>query len=196
MTRDDLIAFTDDLAAEYNAAKIPHPVHLSDGNEDQLIAAFRDIAPDDWALGGWRFHYQSLLKGVPADELRAAIRRGESMSLAFPEHRILCSAIVGGILPIALGVALAIKRVGGPERVHCWLGDMTAEGGMAHECMAYARNHRLPIRWIIEDNSVSVCTDTRAAWGGVTDWSALPDVLFYRYKSRYPHAGSGKRIEF
>ena len=76
------------------------------GNEDHLIRVFRDIAPGDWALGGWRFHYQCLLKGVPPAELKAAIRRGDSMSLAFPEHRILCSAIVGGILPIAVGIAV------------------------------------------------------------------------------------------
>ena len=44
------------------------------------------------------------------------------------------------------------------------MGDMTAETGIAHECIKYARNHQLPIRFIVEDNGKSVCTDTREAW--------------------------------
>lgn len=191
-----MIAFESDIAAEFNAGKIRHPVHLSDGNEDGVIRAFDVIEPDDWVLGGWRFHYQCLLHGVPADDLKAAIMRGESMGLQFPERRILCSAIVGGILPIALGIAMAIKRLGTKDRVHCWLGDMTAMGGVFHECWAYARNHRLPIRWVIEDNGISVCTDTRSAWGGTEDWSERENVLYYRYQSKYPHAGAGVRVQF
>jgi len=192
MTPDDLRAFATDIAETFNRGEIPHPVHLSDGNEEQLIEVFQRIAPDDWCLGGWRFHSQCLLKGVSRETLKAAIMRGESIGLCFPEHRILCSAIVGGILPIAVGVALAIKRKGGNEWVHCWVGDMTAMTGMFWECMEYARRQRLPLRWIIEDNQKSVCTPTTEAWGE----EAPAMMIRYSYESRWPHAGSGKRIEF
>jgi len=192
LTPADLRAFAQDIAAEFNAGKIPHPVHLSDGNEDALIEAFRQVGQNDWCLGGWRFHSQCLLKGVPPAELKAAIMRGESIGLAFPEHRILCSAIVGGILPIALGIALGIKRAGGSEWVHCWLGDMAERGGMFHECREFAMGHRLPIRWIVEDNGMSVCTPTAEVWGEPTP----PNIVRYEYKSKWPHAGAGKRVEF
>src|SRR3990172_991541 len=108
MTPADLIAFEQEIADLFNAGMIPHPVHLSVGNELDLIEIFKDIAPDDWCLGGWRFHHQCLLHGVPPETLKTAIMRGQSMHLAFTGRRILCSSIVGGILPIALGIALGI----------------------------------------------------------------------------------------
>ena len=193
MTRDELIAFEDSMAAEFNSGQIPYPVHLSDGNEDDLIELFKDIEPRDWICGSWRFHIQCLLKGVPQEELRAAIRTGASISLCFPEYRVVASAIVGGIVPIAMGIALGIKRAGGPERAHCWLGDMTAETGIAHEAMKYARNHGLPIRWIVEDNGYSVCTPTKDVWGGR---SYVEADAHYSYKSKYPHCGGGVRVQF
>lgn len=192
MTRDDLIAFETEVAELFNAGKIPHPVHLSDGNEQQLIDVFRHVGPNDWVLGSWRMHYQCLLKGVPRETLRAAILSGQSIALNFPEHRIVSSAIVGGVLPIAVGLAMAIKRAGGAERVHCFLGDMTALTGGFHECLTYAASHDLPVRWIVEDNGVSVCTPTRAAWGE----PGQADVVSYAYRSRYPHAGAGQRVQF
>jgi pyruvate dehydrogenase E1 component alpha subunit len=195
MTPSDLIAFETEIADLFNQGKIRHPVHLSDGNEAQLIEIFKGIDIErDWICGSWRAHYHCLLKGVPPEELKAAIMAGQSMALCFPEYRIVSSAIVGGILPIALGIAMGIKRDGGSERVLCFLGDMTALSGIFHECSQYASWHDLPIRWIIEDNGVSVCTDTRSAWG-ITK-NAKPKRSGYAYKSKYPHAGAGVRVEF
>jgi pyruvate dehydrogenase E1 component alpha subunit len=146
-------------------------------------------------LGGWRFHTQCLLHGVPPEKLKAAIMSGHSMRLTFPEHRIYCSSIVGGILPIAVGIAMGIKRRGGTELVHVWSGDMTAEGGQFHECRKFSAWNDLPIRFIIEDNALSVCTDTVSAWGGRQIWEQ-EGVTYYRYQSRFPHAGAGCRVEF
>ncbi len=193
MNRDDLIDFETGIAEEFNAGKIPYPVHLSDGNEDQLIEIFEDVGPDDWVLGSWRSHYHCLLKGVPPMELRAAILNGHSIALCFPEYRILNSAIVGGSIPIALGIAMGIKRSGGTEMVHLFCGDMTCETGIFHECEKYARWHDLPIRFVIEDNGLSVCTDTVATWNGYSENEHLGT---YQYKSQYPHAGAGLRIQF
>ncbi len=164
MTADDLRAFEEDIAQEFNAGKIRAPVHLSDGNEDMMLQIFQHVKPEDWVCGSWRMHYQCLLKGVPPAELKAEIMAGRSISLCFPEHRIISSAMVGGILPIAVGIAMAIKRLGGSETVWVFAGDMTAETGMFHECYKYAVNWGLPMRFICEDNRLSVCTDTRAVW--------------------------------
>jgi pyruvate dehydrogenase E1 component alpha subunit len=199
LTKADLIAFEEDIANEFNQAKIRAPVHLYSGNEEQMLEIFRDIAADDWVLCSWRSHYQCLLKGVPPAELKAEIMAGRSISLCFPEYRVLSSAIVTGVLPIAVGVALAIKRAGGANRVHCFMGEMTSETGSAHECMKYARQHDLPVRWIVEDNGKSVCTDTREVWKMPVlsqENSTDPNVVFYKYQTRYPHAGAGKRVQF
>ena len=199
LTRDDLIAFETDIATEFNQAKIRAPVHLYSGNEDAMIEIFKQIRPDDWVLCSWRSHYQCLLKGVPQDLLKAEIMAGRSISLCFPEYRILSSAIVTGVLPIAVGIALSIKRSGGSNRVFCFMGEMTSETGVAHECIKYCRNQDLPVHWIVEDNGKSVCTDTREVWNSprlTYENSQDPRITYYQYQPHYPHAGAGQRVQF
>jgi len=199
MTAKELIAFETEIADIFNAGKIRAPVHLYYGNEAQIIEVFRDIHAEDWVFCSWRSHYQCLLKGVPPDEVKAEILAGRSISLCFPKQRILSSAIVTGVLSIAVGTAMGLKRSGEKARVHCFLGEMTAETGTFHECLKYSTNHKLPIRFIIEDNGRSVCTDTRETWNQPVltyENSSHPLVAYYKYKSKYPHAGAGMRVQF
>jgi pyruvate dehydrogenase E1 component alpha subunit len=181
---------------------IKAPVHLYNDNEEQIIEVFKkqNIGKEDWVLGSWRSHYQCLLKGVPKDKLKEAILKGRSISLCFREQKVFCSGIVTGVLPIAVGLALDIKRKGGTNKVYCFIGDMTAETGVAHECIKYSRNHKLPIHFIIEDNGKSVCTDTRATWNQeVLTYEGVNDeyITYYKYKlDKYPHAGAGTRVQF
>ena len=199
MTPEDLIAFETDIAEVFNAGKIHAPVHLYYGNEAQMIEIFRDVKPEDWIFCSWRSHYQCLLKGVPPEEVKAEILAGRSISLCFPKYRVVSSAIVTGVLPIAVGTAMGIKRRGEKARVHCFVGDMTAETGAFHECLKYSTNHQLPIRFIIEDNAKSVCTDTRETWNQPVltyENSRHPLAVYYKYQTKYPHAGAGKRVQF
>ncbi|HAI37900.1 MAG TPA: hypothetical protein DCM40_07135 [Maribacter sp.] len=202
LTKEELIEFETEMAACFDAAMIRAPVHLYHDNEEQIIEIFKthNIGPEDWVLGSWRSHYQCLLKGVPRDELKKAILQGRSISLCFQKQRVLCSGIVTGALPIATGIALDIKRKGGTNKVYCFMGDMTSETGVAHECIKYARNHKLPIHFIIEDNGKSVCTDTRATWNQEElTYENVNDeyITYYKYKlDKYPHAGAGKRVQF
>ena len=195
MTADELIAFEADIASEFNAGRIRAPVHLAGGNERELIEVFAEVRPDDWIATTWRSHFHALLKGVPPAEVKAAIMAGRSITLCFPEHRFFSSAIVGGHLPIAVGIAMQIKRSGGSERVWAFMGDMAAESGIAHECMKYAAGFALPIRWIVEDNGKSVVTPTVETWGGASIGFPAP-VHRYRYVLPHPHAGAGRRIQF
>lgn len=200
ITKEDLIAFEEEIAQCYKDKMIRAPIHLYHGNEEKMIEVFQTIARDDWVFCSWRSHYQCLLKGVPREEVKAAILKGKSISLCFPEYRVFSSAIVAGNIPIAVGVAMGIKMRGERDRVHCFIGDMTSETGMAWECFKYSMNHKLPIRFIVEDNGKSVCTDTRKTWNMevLTFENANgPDVVHYTYQSKYPHAGIGnQRIIF
>jgi len=198
-TKEDLIAFENDIADEFNHGKIRAPVHLYSGNEEAMLDIFRNIRQDDWVLCSWRSHYQCLLKGVPKDVLKAEIMAGRSISLCFPEYRVLSSAIVGGSLPIAVGIALDIKLSGGTNKVYCFMGEMTSETGTAHQCIKYCEKHDLPVHWIIEDNGKSVCTPTRAVWNTeVLSYEKIskPNITYYKYETHYPHAGAGKRVQF
>lgn len=189
-----LKAFAERVADAFNAGKIRAPIHLDGGNEDQLIEVFQDVKEDDWVLGTWRMMSKCLLKGVPEEELFQAVLSGRSITLAFPGYRILSSAIVGGILPIALGLAWGIKRAGGSERVFCFLGDMARETGVFTECVTYGANFALPITWIIEDNGKSVCTPTVDTWGLDRTWGSR--IEEYQYELNWPHSGAGKRVNF
>ena len=202
LTKEELIEFEIEIAACFDDAQIRAPVHLYNDNEEQIIEVFKkhNIGPEDWVLCSWRSHYQCLLKGVPPEELKEAILQGRSISLCFKEYRILFSGIVTGALPIATGIALDIKRKGDTNKVYCFMGDMTSETGIAHECIKYSRNHKLPIHFIIEDNGKSVCTDTRATWNSdKLTYEGVNDeyITYYQYKlEKYPHAGAGTRVQF
>ena len=200
MNKKDLINFEEEIADLFNKGKIRAPVHLYQGNEDKIIDFFKRVKKNDWIFCSWRSHYQCLLKGVPKNEVKKEILAGRSISLCFPEQKIYSSALVGGSVPIAVGTALSLKlRHEKNTMVYCFMGEMTSETGIVHECIKYSRNLNLPIHFIIEDNQKSVCTNTRNTWKqNKLSYEGKNDkfITFYSYKSKWPHAGAGKRIQF
>ena len=196
---EDLIKFEDKVAKAFNDGKIRAPIHLYSNNEKQIIKYFKLVKKEDWILCSWRSHYQCLLKGVPERQLFKEIIAGRSISLCFPKYKIFSSAIVGGNIPIAVGIALNLKRKKKKGKVHCFIGEMTAETGIAHESIKYSINHDLPINFIVEDNGLSVCTDTRSTWGNKKlsyELIKSKKIFKYKYLNKYPHAGAGKRVQF
>ena len=109
MNKAKLVNFETKIANLFNKAKIRAPIHLYSNNEDDLIKIFKRIKKNDWVFCSWRSHYQCLLKGVPEKKVEKEILDGKSISLCFPEYKIYSSAIVGGVIPIATGVALNNK---------------------------------------------------------------------------------------
>lgn len=194
LTTTDLIAFENRIVEHWENAKIRGPVHLSNGNEEELIEIFQRIAREDWVFSTWRSHYHALLKGIDADWLEDQILQGKSITICNADEKFYSSAIVGGTLPIALGVAQAIKLSGSDEKVWCFLGDMSFESGIFYEVHKYARNFDLPLYFVVEDNGVSTNTPTVDTWRVKRD---IPDdVVWYEYKSKYPHYGTGKWVVF
>lgn len=194
-----LIAFEREMADRFNEGIIKAPVHLSGGNEQYLIDYFRrryDAQRGDWVCTAWRSHYHALLAGVPPTRLRDDILAGKSITLTYPEHRFISSAIVGGILPIALGLAMATRQSGSSHRVHVFVGDMTARTGTYHEVLSYAAGHNLPLNVVVETNGKSVGTPTPDVWK--TNTASPPDLeqYIYDYELPFPHAGAGKWVKF
>ena len=198
-TVEKLKEFETQIAEIFNIGGIKAPIHLSDGNESALLEIFKEVKPEDWVFCSWRSHYQCLLKGVPAAEVLSEIMLGHSISLGFPKYRVFSSAIVGGHVPIAVGTAKAEKMKNSGANVWCFLGDMTSETGIAQTSIRYAETHDLPITFVIEDNGISVLTDTRDVWASKTlrfNERESQKVRFFSYKSKYPHAGAGVRVQF
>ena len=193
-TEEKLIRFEQSIVDIWEAGKIKGPVHLSNGNETPLIEIFKRIKKTDWVFSTWRSHYHWVLKGLSADYATEIIKEGKSITMCEHEERFYASAIVGGTLPIALGVASAIKKDGGDDKVWVFIGDMSFESGIFYEVHKYARNFDLPLYFVVEDNGVSTYTPTDATWN--TKREVPSDVIHYTYKSKYPHYGSGKWIAF
>lgn len=196
ITKKELIDFELEIKKIYEAGKIRAPIHLSGNNEDQLIKIFKNIKRNDWVFSTWRNHYHALLKGIPKDWLKKEIIAGRSMGINNIKHRFYSSAIVAGIIPIALGVAksLKIKKKSSSNKVWVFIGDMTFETGIFHECYKYAKNHKLPIKFVIEDNGLSTNTPTKKVW---IKKSKIPkDIIYYKYKRKFPHHGTGGWILF
>tara|TARA_B100000959_G_scaffold128811_1_gene135144 strand:- start:4278 stop:4895 length:618 start_codon:yes stop_codon:yes gene_type:complete len=205
MDKQYLIDFETEVKERYEAGEITAPVHLSSNNEDQLIEIFKQVGKDDWVFSSWRNHYHALLHGIPRDTLMDMIVRGKSMSVYSANPKFYSSAIVGGIIPIALGAAKALKMKqddtlnknyyrDNERKVWCFIGDMTFESGIFHESYKYAKNFELPIQFVVEDNNLSTNTPVDETWGGKQDIPS--DVIYYKYKSDYPHHGTGNWVLF
>ena len=82
LTAQDLIDYELRVKEEYEKGTITGPVHMSKGNEKQLIEVFKYIHPEDWVFSSWRNHYHALLHGVPEEHLwwNYSNRTGRSQS--------------------------------------------------------------------------------------------------------------------
>ena len=191
----NLIDFEDDIIKHWENGEITGPIHLSNGNEKQLIKIFEKVGVDDWVFSTWRSHYHALLHGVEPSVLKQKILDGKSITIVDKNSKFYSSAIVTGTLPIALGVAKSIKYNGGNDKVWVFLGDMAFESGIFYEVHKYARNYDLPLHFVVEDNGVSTNTPTLDTWSGIQ--REIPeDVIYYKYESKYPHYGTGKWVVF
>jgi pyruvate dehydrogenase E1 component alpha subunit len=210
VTEQDLINFETEIGDLFNNKEIKSPIHLYYGNEKQMLEIFDDIdSKNDWIFCTWRNHYQALCKGIPKKILKNEILKGNSMVMNLPNYKFICSSIVGGIAPIAMGTALSIKLKKDNSKVWCFMGDMSAETGSFHESYKYSLNFDLPITWIIEDNRKSVLTPTDQTWNRNLPYFVEKEsfeknkiykknkIIYYQYENtKYPHAGAGVRVQF
>lgn len=215
MSPQELIDFETKIGDMFNNKEIKAPVHLYHGNEEKMIRVFEAINKEnDWVCCTWRNHYQALLKGVTPERLTEEIVKGKSMIMNLPEHKFICSSIVGGIPSIAAGIALGEKLAGTNNHVWSWCGDMSAETGAFHEAYKYARTQNLPVTFIVESNDLSVTTPTNEVWRRIIPYYIddmydfietmtkdeiyiQPNLIYYKYtNTKYPHAGAGQRVQF
>ena len=186
-TKKELIDFELDIKKIYEAGKIRAPIHLSGNNEEQLLKIFKKIKKNDWVFSTWRNHYHALLKGIPKDWLKKEIIAGRSMGINNIKYKFYSSAIVGA-------KSIKLKNKKSSSNVWVFIGDMTFETGMFHECYKYAKNHKLPLKFVVEDNGLSTNTPTNKVW---VKKSKMPKgVIYYKYKRKFPHHGTGGWILF
>lgn len=141
------------------------PTHLCIGQEEVPEQLHVCLRADDWVFSTHRAHGHALAKGVDEqalwDEihgLETGLNGGFSGSQGFsdPTHNFHCSAIVGGLVGVATGTALALKQDKKDAIVVCCIGDAGTEQGVFWEALNFAVLHKLPIAFICENNGKSV----------------------------------------
>lgn len=207
-TQTKLKQFEADLATKFEEGKINCPLHLSGGNEKELISIFKEIEERDYVFSTHRAHYHYLLKGGDEQRLIDEILglesgvckgQGRSMHLFDASIKFYTSAIVGGLLSMAVGVAMGIKQLtpdkNNREHVWCFLGDGAEDSGWFVECVRLANGRDLPITFIVEDNDFSIDVPKKQRWHNYVPVESN-NVLHYTYNRIYPHVGIGKNVSF
>jgi pyruvate dehydrogenase E1 component alpha subunit len=196
-TREELIAFEKRIIDFFEEGKLPFLIHLSGGNEDQLINIFKNINEGDYILSTHRSHYHYLLAGGSEKDLEEKILNGESMHIFNKKLNFMTTSILAGGAAIAAGIAHALKMEQSSNRVYCFIGDGAEDEGHFYEAVQYVWGWDLPCTFIIEDNDRSVwSTKTERRGNLITQWPYC--VKRYEYKITMPHAGTGtgKMIDF
>ena len=195
MKKQELINFEKRIARLFENGKTPYPIHLSGGNENQLIKIFKEIKNGDYIFSTHRSHYHYLLAGGSAKNLERKIIEGKSMHIFDKKLNFFTSSIVAGCCGIAAGVALALKKKKSKNKVWCFVGDGAEDEGHFYEAVRYVDGWGLPCTFIIEDNNLSVETPKEARYGkSKMKWPKC--VRRYYYKKTYPHVGTGKWVDF
>jgi pyruvate dehydrogenase E1 component alpha subunit len=156
-------------AEDYAAAKIRGFLHLYIGQEAVAAGVVPALASNDSVVATYREHGHALLRGLSANAIMAEMYgkaggcsrgRGGSMHLFSREHRFFGGhAIVGGGLPVAIGIALADKHRGNTRAVTCvFFGEGAAAEGEFHESLNLASLWRLPVLFVCENNLYAMGT--------------------------------------
>ena len=197
ITKEELIKCEKEIADLWNSGEIPFLIHLSGGNEDQLIEIFKEIKPGDFIFSTHRSHYHYLLAGGTFESLKNKVIMNKSMFIFSRDLNFFTSSIVAGTTAIAAGMALSIKMNNQDKHVWCFVGDAAEDEGHFYEAVRFVDGQGLPCTFIIEDNDRSV-NATKEQRRGKSEFVWPKCVRRYHYIPTYPHAGSGttKKIVF
>lgn len=160
--------FEERCADLYGQLKIRGFLHLYIGEEAVAVGAIHALAPDDAIVGTYREHGHALVRGVSANAIMAEMYgkregccrgRGGSMHLFDAATRLYGgNAIVGGGLPLAVGLALADRMQGKNRVTAVFFGEGAVAEGVFHESMNLAALWKLPVAFFCENNLYAMGT--------------------------------------
>src|SRR6202171_109280 len=182
--------FEEKTAEMYSRGKITGFCHLYAGEEAVAVGSIYALNDKDYVVSTYREHGHCLAKGADPRVVMAELfgkatgishGRGGSMHL-FDQHPpcMAGSAIVGGGLPIACGLALKIQYNEGPEVAVCFFGDGALPQGAFHETLNMASLWKLPLVLICENNFYGMGTMVQ---------NAISQEELYRFAEPYKLPG-------
>ena len=165
--------FEERTAEMYALGKIGGFCHLYIGEEAVAVGAIDALRPDDYVFSAYRDHGHCLARGSDPKRVMAELfgratglckGKGGSMHLVDAERRFLGGyAIVGGHLPLAAGVAFAVKYRGGDQVVLAFFGEGAVPSGACHETLNLAALWKLPVLFLCENNRYGMGTPVERA---------------------------------
>jgi pyruvate dehydrogenase E1 component alpha subunit len=160
--------FEEKAAEMYSLQKIHGFLHLYIGEEATGVGAMQAFSPEDGIVATYREHGHALARGMAASALMAEMfgkatgcshGHGGSMHFFDASRRFYGGyAIVGGGLPIAVGLALADKMQNRPRITGCFFGDGAVAEGEFHESLNLAALWKLPVLFLCENNLYAMGT--------------------------------------
>jgi TPP-dependent pyruvate/acetoin dehydrogenase alpha subunit len=164
----------EEIAKIYPTDKIKSPVHLSIGQEAISVGVCDILRPDDVVSPTYRGHAAFLAKGAPLRGLMAELYgkatgiaggKGGSMHIIDSAHNVAgTSAVVGTAIPIAVGYALAFKRMRTDRIAVSFFGDGATEEGVFAESLNFASLQKLPVLFVCENNYFAIHTPVTQRW--------------------------------
>jgi pyruvate dehydrogenase E1 component alpha subunit len=159
-------AFEEQAERSYMEGKIHGTMHLSIGQEASGIGAVSVLRPTDYLLGHHRGHGLCIAKGADLNRMMAEFYgkeagycrgRGGSMHIAdVAGGNLGANGVVGGGLPMAVGVGLGLKAQGEGRILACFFGDGAASAGAFHESMELAVLYQVPVVFVCENNQYAM----------------------------------------
>lgn len=172
------------IESRYHLDEMKTPVHLCIGQEAVAAGVCAQLGPDDYVSSNHRGHGHYLAKGGDLARLVAELHcretgcskgRGGSMHLVDTAVGLMgSSSIVGGGIPIAVGLGLAAEREGRGRVSVVFFGDGAADEGVLYESVNFAILKRLPVVFVLENNRFSVCSRVEARQRGGSIFHATP----------------------
>ena len=194
--------------------------HLADGAEASIVGSLATLRPDDQLTATYRCHGYPIVLGTDVNAMMAEIYGrstglcggyGGSMHLVDTERGFMgTSGIVGQGIPQATGVAYAAQIRKQRQVVLCFFGDGASKQGAFSESLNVASLWKLPIVYVMENNSYNVVTrseqeDANAAAGeplavkakafsmpGVTVDGGDPIAVYEHVKTAVDRARAGQ----
>jgi pyruvate dehydrogenase E1 component alpha subunit len=164
----------------YTKGKIGGFLHLYSGQEAVGVGFISALRDDDYVVGAYREHGQAIARGTDPKQVMAELfgkatgvskGKGGSMHMFDVERGFLGGhGIVGGGMPLAVGVGLAIRYRKTDQVCVCFFGDGAVNEGAFHEALNMVALWKLPVIYVLENNLYGMGTAVYRA-------SAIPDLI-------------------
>lgn len=164
------------MEEEARAGRLPGTFHSSLGQEAVAVGACASLTHDDLVVSNHRGHGHFIAKGGDVYRIMAELfgreegysgGKGGTQHMAGVDVGFMGSnGITGGGIPVATGLALALKMQQRPNVVLCFFGDGAANQGTFHESLNMAAIYKLPVIYLCENNGWAMSTPVQEVTAG------------------------------